>query len=51
MMPPQCYRNVFTGEHLKPAVADGRRSVALAQVFADFPVALFIAEKEHGVAH
>ncbi|HYV36899.1 MAG TPA: malto-oligosyltrehalose synthase [Gemmataceae bacterium] len=40
----QRYRNIFTGESFLPTVDNGRRTLALAQVFADFPVALFIAE-------
>jgi (1->4)-alpha-D-glucan 1-alpha-D-glucosylmutase len=37
---PGRYRNIFTGEILLPVQEEGRRSLALAEVFATFPVAL-----------
>jgi maltooligosyltrehalose synthase len=38
-------RNVFTGEVLTPVELEGRPSLALGEAFADFPVALFVAER------
>jgi (1->4)-alpha-D-glucan 1-alpha-D-glucosylmutase len=39
------WRNAFTGEVLAPAHRDGRLSLAAAEVFAHFPVALFMSEQ------
>jgi (1->4)-alpha-D-glucan 1-alpha-D-glucosylmutase len=47
-LPPQesgqQYRNLFTGELLQPTVQGGQPILALAEVFAHFPVALLVAE-------
>jgi (1->4)-alpha-D-glucan 1-alpha-D-glucosylmutase len=44
LLPPEGttgrYRNLFTGEILLPVEAEGCRSLALAEIFATFPVAL-----------
>jgi maltooligosyltrehalose synthase len=37
------WSNVFTGERLAPTESEGRLSLAAAEVFADFPVALLVA--------
>jgi (1->4)-alpha-D-glucan 1-alpha-D-glucosylmutase len=37
-------RNVFTGEGLVVGEHQGRASLPMAEVFADFPVALFLAQ-------
>src|SRR5262249_32342128 len=42
--PEQLCRNVFTGETLAPAVRNGKTVLPLSQVFANFPVALLIAQ-------
>jgi (1->4)-alpha-D-glucan 1-alpha-D-glucosylmutase len=34
------YRHIFSGEILVPAEEDGRRTLALAEIFASYPVAL-----------
>lgn len=34
------YRNIFSGEILVPTEEDGRRTLALAEIFATYPVAL-----------
>ena len=39
------WRNVFTGEVLTPEDRDGQPSLAAADLFADFPVALLLAER------
>jgi (1->4)-alpha-D-glucan 1-alpha-D-glucosylmutase len=39
-----CYRNLFTGELLTAVSREGRDTLALAEVFANFPVALLEAE-------
>ena len=39
------WRNLFTGEVLTPEVRDGQPSLAAADVFAHFPVALLLAER------
>jgi (1->4)-alpha-D-glucan 1-alpha-D-glucosylmutase len=41
--PGRRLRNVFTGEELVAAEQDGRASVAAAEVFASFPVALLVS--------
>ena len=38
-------RNIFTGEVQTPVEHEGKPSLALGEVFAHFPVALFVAEK------
>jgi (1->4)-alpha-D-glucan 1-alpha-D-glucosylmutase len=38
------WRNIFTGEDVTATAQDGRLSVALARVFAHFPVALLVSE-------
>jgi (1->4)-alpha-D-glucan 1-alpha-D-glucosylmutase len=44
LLPPEVatgsYRNLFSGEMLLPVQEEGRRSLALAEIFATFPVAL-----------
>jgi (1->4)-alpha-D-glucan 1-alpha-D-glucosylmutase len=40
------WRNILTGEDVTATAQDGRLSVALAQVFAHFPVALLVSEAE-----
>ena len=37
------WRNLFTGEHLFATERDGQRSIAAAQLFAHFPVALLVS--------
>ena len=39
------WRNLFTGEVLTPEVRDGQPSLAAADLFAHFPVALLLAER------
>jgi (1->4)-alpha-D-glucan 1-alpha-D-glucosylmutase len=39
------WRNLFTGEVLTPEVRDGQPSLAAADIFADFPIALLLAER------
>ena len=39
------WRNLFTGELLTPEVRDGQPSLAAADLFAHFPVALLLAER------
>ncbi len=39
------WRNLFTGELLAPEVRDGQPSLAAADLFAHFPVALLLAER------
>ena len=38
--------NVFTGETVAVAEQDGKRSLAAADVFRHFPVALLVGESE-----
>ncbi len=40
------WRNVFTGEVLAPDDRDGQSSLAAADLFANFPVALLVAESQ-----
>jgi (1->4)-alpha-D-glucan 1-alpha-D-glucosylmutase len=42
------WRNLFTGEILKPSVRSGQNQLALAEILANFPVALLLAESEWG---
>ncbi len=41
----QVYRNILTGERLTPRPLDGRRVLALAEIMANFPVALLFAQE------
>jgi (1->4)-alpha-D-glucan 1-alpha-D-glucosylmutase len=38
------YRNLFTDDVLQPTMHDGHPTLALAEIFAHFPVALLVAE-------
>ncbi|HEV8714737.1 MAG TPA: malto-oligosyltrehalose synthase [Candidatus Binatia bacterium] len=40
----QCYRNLFTGETVEAAGHNGSMALPLDKVFANFPVALLVAE-------
>jgi len=40
------WRNIFTGEHLAPTERDGQLSLAAAEVFAHFPVALVASGRD-----
>jgi len=39
------WRNIFTGEILKPSVRSGQNGLPLAEVLANFPLALLVAEE------
>jgi hypothetical protein len=44
--PRQTWRHVFTGEPVRIAVEDGQPTVAVAELLAQFPVALLMAQPQ-----
>ena len=40
------WTNIFTGEHLAPTEHDGAFTLEAAKLFAHFPVALLVSERE-----
>jgi (1->4)-alpha-D-glucan 1-alpha-D-glucosylmutase len=46
-VPVNDWRNIFTGERVSATERDGERSLAAAQVFGHFPVALFVSERDN----